>query len=62
MGYKIIGVDDSAIRTLGYAHKGAACPTFLVHELADLAAERGVGGVADLEAVDPWRSLRDRRH
>ena len=24
MGYKVIGVDDSAIRTLGYAHKGAA--------------------------------------
>jgi hypothetical protein len=39
MGYKVIGVDDSAIRTLGYAHKGAACPTFLVHELSDLAAD-----------------------
>lgn len=39
MGYKIIGVDNSAIKTLGYAHKGAACPTFLIHELADLAED-----------------------
>ena len=39
MGYKVIGVDNSAINTLGYAHKGAACPTFLIHELADLAAD-----------------------